>query len=442
MSDAATPRPDVHELASATPASRNRYIDLLRVVSIGVVVLGHWLMAVLGYEDGAFTGSNLLELDADLQILTWVFQVMPLFFIVGGFTNARSWRSASRRGTRYADWLRARGARLVRPALWFVAFWTLIPVVGVTLGILPASVARIGGQEVALPLWFLAVYVVAVAAVPPLLAVHERYGVRTLVGLAAAALVVDVLYFGADVPVVGAANYLFVWLAVMELGFLWCDGALGRPRWLPGAMAAGGLVTLAVLVTWFDYPVSMVGLTHASRQNVQPPSIALLALAVWQCGATLACERPANRWLARPRVWIAVVVANSMVMTFYLWNMSAVVLAAVLLFPTGVAPQPDPLGTEWWLLRPVWIVVCASCLVPFLLGFRWAERPGAPPPPAGLGLAGVAPVVGGIAIASVGIGLLAANAFPVPGEVVVFPTIGVACLVVGAVFLRVNPVPR
>ena len=57
---------------------------------------------MLGFTDGEFTGENLLELNPDLQILTWVFQVMPLFFIVGGFTNGTSWVSTRRRGTSYA----------------------------------------------------------------------------------------------------------------------------------------------------------------------------------------------------------------------------------------------------------------------------------------------------------------------------------------------------
>jgi hypothetical protein len=52
--------------------------------------------------------------------------------------------------------------------------------------------ARTGGREVALPIWFLAVYLLTVAAAPPLLAAHQRYGVRLLVALAAGAATVDV----------------------------------------------------------------------------------------------------------------------------------------------------------------------------------------------------------------------------------------------------------
>jgi Acyltransferase family len=304
-----------------------------------------------------------------------VFQVMPLFFIVGGFSNTASWTSAKARGESYGDWVRARSTRLVRPALWFVAFWAIVPVLGVAVGLLSSGVARVGGNEVALPLWFLGVYLLVVPAVPALAWAHERWGARVPAPLVLVALVVDMLRFGLDLPVVGIANYGLIWLAIVELGLLWRDGSLRRDGRLPWAMVVGGLATLGLLVGFSDYPVSMIGLTHGIRSNTLPPSVALLALGVWQGGAMLLLESAANRWLARPRAWLGVVVANSIVMTTYLWNMTAVVLAAVLLFPTGIAPQPTLASTEWWLLRPLWLVVCAVCLVPFVYAFRWAERP-------------------------------------------------------------------
>jgi hypothetical protein len=429
------------DLVAATPTTRNRYVDLLRVASIAVVVLGHWTIAVLGYRAGKFSGSNLLELNPDLQVVTWVFQVMPLFFIVGGFTNCPSWSSAQARGVRYADWLRGRSVRLLRPAIWFVAFWTLIPVVGVEAGLLPASVARTGGEEVALPLWFLAVYLLVMLAVPPLVAAHRRFGgVQVFVTLVVVAFVVDNLHFGLDLPVVGALNYATIWLALLELGYLWREGKLDAPRWLPWAMIVLGLGSLLAMVTWFDYPVSMIGLTHAPRSNAQPPSLALLALGVWQLGAALLFQAPANRWLQRTRAWTAVIVANSMVMTFYLWNMSAVVLAALLLFRTGIGPQPEPLGTAWWLLRPAWWLACAICLLPFLFGFRWAERPVGPPPLARDGTLGDVLVVGGTILAGAGLALLAAKAFPVPGSVVALPALGLALVALGALAVGVDPI--
>jgi len=433
-------RLSAQELAAATPATRNRYADLLRVASIFVVVLGHWTMAVLVYRDGKFVGQNLLEIDPWTHILTWIFQVMPIFFIVGGFTNAFSWRSASERDVSYADWLRTRSARLLGPALIFVAFWTFLPILAVALGIISSGIARTGGREVALPIWFLAVYLLTVAAAPPLLAAHSRFGgARVLVPLAVAVAVVDALRYGLDVPYVAVLNYGLVWLAVLELGFLWRDGALTSRRWIPWAVAGAGLAVMAMLTTWFDYPVSMIGLTHAERSNTLPPTLALLALAVWQCGAMLLLEDAANRWLARPRVWLAVVYANSMVLTFYLWNMTAAVLAAVILLPTGIAPQFEELSGAWWLWRLGWIAACAICLVPFLFAFRWAELPGAPPPPAPAGWSGLVMSLASVACASAGMSIIAAAAFPVQGEVLAMPLLGVTFLVVGAILLHMNP---
>jgi hypothetical protein len=424
-------------MVEATPESRERYVDLLRVVSIGVVVLGHWTMAVLGYSDGTFTGRNLLDIDPSVHIFTWIFQVMPLFFICGGYANAASWESARRRGQRYAGWLRVRSARLLRPALWFIAFWTVPPILAVLMGF-SEGVVRAGGREVALPLWFLAIYLVTVAAAPPLLAAHRRWGVWVLVGLASVALVVDVARFGLDVDLIGGANFGFVWLGVLELGFLWRDGALTARRSTPWLMALSGLIALAVLTLAFDYPVSMVGLTHWVRNNTTPPSIALFALAAWQCGAVLIFRPAASKWLRRPRVWGVVVAANSMVMTFYLWNMTAVVLAALILYPTGIAPQPEALSGGWWLWRIAWMGACGVCLLPFLFAFRWAERPAPPPAAPKAGWVGATACVGGLVIAAVGLGVLAAQAFPLPSTP--GPAIGVVAVVVGAIALRVDPV--
>jgi acyltransferase-like protein len=426
-------RPSARELAATAPSTRNRYVDLLRFVSIAVVFLGHWLIAVLGFRDGRFVGENLLEIFPDVQIATWLFQVMPIFFLVGGYTNALSWESAIRRGESYGDWLRARYTRLLRPALVFVAFWTVLPMMAVAVA-LPSSMALVGGREVSLPLWFLSIYVLAVAAIPGLVAVHRRFGATGPAALAAGTVLADIGHYGLGRPWIAIANYAFVWLAVIELGFLWREGVLTERRWLPWAMLGGGLTVVIALVTLFDYPVAMITLSKSDRSNAFPPSLALLALGVAQSGAVLLLEDAANRWLLRARVWFAVAMANSMIMTFYLWNMSAVVLAAVLVFPTGLAPQPEPLSAAWWWLRPAWIGLCAICLLPFLFGFRWAERPAAATPGR---VSGVMAVLGGV-LAAAGLGIIAREAFPVQGEQLLWPSIGVGCVVAGAIVLRLD----
>ena len=83
------------ELAAQTPANRNRYVDFLRAMSILMVITGHWLVATVYYADGVFAGGKLTEVQPSTQWLTWIFQVMPIFFIVGGYSNAVSIESVA-----------------------------------------------------------------------------------------------------------------------------------------------------------------------------------------------------------------------------------------------------------------------------------------------------------------------------------------------------------
>ncbi|MCH7909792.1 MAG: acyltransferase family protein, partial [Candidatus Hydrogenedentes bacterium] len=105
------------DLAAQTPTDRNRYVDFLRAISILVVITGHWLIAAPHYHDGSLTLSDLLVFQPNAQWLTWLFQVMPIFFIVGGYANAVSLESARKREVGYADWLAGRLTRLVTPLL-------------------------------------------------------------------------------------------------------------------------------------------------------------------------------------------------------------------------------------------------------------------------------------------------------------------------------------
>ena len=69
--------------ADSTPSDRKRVVDLLRGASILVVVFGHWLMAAVTIEGGELSAGHLLILADWTHPLTWVLQVMPIFFLSG-----------------------------------------------------------------------------------------------------------------------------------------------------------------------------------------------------------------------------------------------------------------------------------------------------------------------------------------------------------------------
>ncbi|MFD3994756.1 acyltransferase [Streptomyces sp. NPDC058583] len=374
------------ELAAATPASRDRYVDLLRVASLAVVVLGHWLMAAVT-TDGQV--GNLLAVVPELQVVTWLFQVMPVFFFVGGFSHALAHRSRPQ----YAAFLRARLQRLLRPTMVFVGVW------GAAALLLQLSGADGGLTGVALrlvtqPLWFIGIYLAMVAFTPPLLRLHERWGWGAFAVLAGGAVAVDVLRFAADVPFVEFLNFAFVWLAVHQLGFLRADGMIRRPALLAGA----GLVGATALVALGPYPLSMVGMPGEKVSNMAPPTLALLCHGLWLVGAVELLRGPGARLVARASVWRAVVAANGIAMTAFLWHLTAMlgVYGAMLGLGAGL---PAPASDAWWAQVPLRFAAAVLLTGLLVAVFRRFEAPGLPRPgggPAPLAALGVALALFGV----------------------------------------------
>ena len=348
---------------------RNRYVDLLRVLAIGGVVYGHWLLVSITYERGQLSGADAISYVSWAPWVTWAFQVMPVFFLVGGYVNARSWASHQARGETWTEWVRDRALRLLWPTAVFVA-----------AGVLAASAARLAGVPgaevgeagwlVALQLWFLPVYLLLAALTPALLAAHRRWGLRVPVVMAAAAALVSVGVTGAHMHVIGYANYLFVWGSAHQWGFAWQDGTLARRRWGPYAMFAGGAALLACLLAWGPFKVNMVG-----AGNTNPPSVALLAFALAQTGLALACEPAGQRLLLRPGLWRLVRRLNTTVMTLYLWQFVPVIIVAIACYPAHLLPQPAIGSAEWWELRPVWWALLTVLLAALTMLVMRAERP-------------------------------------------------------------------
>ena len=314
-------------LAAQTPPERNRYVDFLRAASICVVIIGHWLVVALyTTADGQLVAADALSLIPWTHWLTWLLQVMPIFFLVGGYVNGLGWQSAQQRQEGYAAWLTGRLHRLINPVLPVLAVWTLFGL-GAVLFDADRALLKIASQFALLPAWFLVVYILMVLLVPLAYRAWQRYGFASFWALAGAAVLVDLLALGVGWRILGWLNYLFVWLAVHQLGFAWQAGRMGGPRrcllW-----AAGGMTALIALVTLGPYPISMVSVAGEEISNSLPPNLTLLALGVCQSGLLLALEKPARRLLERGALWTATVLINGMIMTIFLWHVTTLLLVA------------------------------------------------------------------------------------------------------------------
>ena len=371
----------VRDLASQTPTTRNRVVDFLRAVSITVVVLGHWMMASATATEGGIDDHGLLTAAPWTQWLTWVFQVMPIFFLVGGYSNALSWRSTQARGGSYPSWLRARIRRLMTPVVPLLIFWVLAVSVLSMVG-LPADQLRSASQMALVPTWFLAAYVLVVSIAPFTLKAWDRWGWWSVAAGIVLAAVVDAVSIAVHNIYLGYPNYLIVWATVHTLGYAWLDGRLtgvGRRTLL----AVAGLAALGAAVHFGPYPVSMIGLDSNEVNNSAPTRITMLFLGFAQAGLLLSLEQPLARWLRRERPWMVTVFINTRIMSLYLWHLTALMLAVgVALALGGVGLHAEPMSGAWWAIRPLWLAVLLAVTGLAIVVFGRFENPVKDPRPA------------------------------------------------------------
>jgi hypothetical protein len=173
---------------------------------------------------------------------------------------------------------------------------------------------------------------------------------------------------------VGLLNYVLVWGVAYQLGFCWRDGQLTTHRLLPVAMAVGGGLAFASLITFGPFPVSLILVTGETVSNTNPPSAAMLAWAVAQVGLCLLAAPAARRLLARERVWRLVRPVGGASMTLYLWHMLPVLIAAAAFYLTGLAPQPAFGSGAWWALRLPWLLLLTVILAGVVFALRPLER--------------------------------------------------------------------
>jgi Acyltransferase family len=327
------PFPSPAEIAAQTPVNRDRAIDVIRIVSLVAVVFGHTIMAVSTIRDGVFVWGNLLESLPAFGALTWVLQIMPLFFFAGAAACVESWRA----GRSWGGWLMARCTRLYRPVFFYLVFW------GVALAVLRFVLPKhvydpVAGTSIQL-LWFLGAYVLVLAAVPLLhrITTTARLAARVAAVYAVIATI-DALRLNFEgFRVLGYLNVV-VWLIPGMFGVAYRRGLLCRRE----AIAVAAVVFIVdVLLVWLGpYELSLVGYQGQRLPNMTPPSALLAGHAIVMCALAIAAAPAIARWAQRPRVWWLVAIGNSGAMTLYLWHMPAL-LGMHLVFDALGLPRYD-----------------------------------------------------------------------------------------------------
>ena len=423
---------------TARPA-RNLAVDFYRFSGVVLIVLGHWLAGSVTYRDGQFGRQNPLVDLPWTQWLTWIFQAVPVFFLVAGYASAVSWtRRCDAEGFSREAWLRHRLARVLGPTAVYMALVSVIVLILLACGV-PSSVLEYAGWAVAMHLWFLAVYVVVVSVTPIAIAAQRRWGLLVPGVLAAAVVGVDAAAIAGHVPYVGWVNYLLCWGLLYQLGIAWHGGLLSGRRAV--LLASGSAVTLGLLIWASLYPVSMIGIPGEQVQNTTPPTVAMMAFACTQAGLAVALAPALNRILRPGLVQRVLSTANSNVMALYLWHMIPVVIVAIVCYPAGLLPQPLEGTAAWWLIRLEWVTILSLVTAVEMMLLWWGRRFFAAPLPM-LGIPfrerwGEMVMLAGVAMAASGLHFFAYAGFAPDGH---YPWVAALVFAVGAALVALRPV--
>ncbi|OMC41947.1 acetyltransferase [Mycobacterium sp. GA-1841] len=364
-----------HEAVSSPAAvahdskpDRDRAVDVARLGALLVVMFGHCALLLATIDSRGVRVGNILGALPELAPITWLLQVMPLFFLAGGAAGAYSWRP----GRSWGAWLLARAQRLCRPVFWYLAVWT-VALLAVRAALGAESAAALGRECVAL-LWFLGVYLVVLAFVPALMRLDSGRTLALVVaGLIAASAGVDAVRFAVGAPEAGTVNLLIVWLIPMVIGVAYARHLISARRALAIAVVAFVGQVITALTGIYDVSLVVTGTERVS--NVSPPTLLLALHCTWLSCLFVAAAGPIRRWAERPRVWRAVAAGNGGAMTLYLWHIPVIAVATFGLHALGLDAF-DPHAAGFWphlVLRAV--VFAALMAVAFRLLSPLEHRP-------------------------------------------------------------------
>ncbi|MBT1001204.1 acyltransferase [Paenarthrobacter sp. DKR-5] len=345
-----------HPLDGSAARPRDLVVDLVRAGCLLMVPAVHLLMIGVYAGPGGVVVENTLSHQTWFAQGSWFGQIMPLFFVMGGFTGLTAWRSLSARGGDGWDFLRARMLRMVRPAAAAFGFIAAALWIAAMLGA-PPALLDLSSRGVAMPVWFLAAYLICQSLVPFMAKLHAARPLSSIAVIFTFALVLDMLSFTTVLSGVGVWNMLFVWLFIQQLGFFYADGWFKRRRWWE---LLGAVLACYGLLWWITYdgPYAKDMLV-----NLNPPTICLILLGIAQI-CTLQLILPALEHAMSWR-WLQFLVGavGRRAMTLYLWHLPLFALIIVVSLLLHV-PTPVLGSAQWWWTRPLLALAVLPVLIP------------------------------------------------------------------------------
>jgi len=313
-------------------AGRDRVMDAVKALALLLVIAGHSLAWTVTSD-----GSVINTLDAAPYMfpLTWVLQILPLFFLLAGAGLTRL------SGSREARGYLGRLTRLSAPALPLIAITVVLALAA--SAIVGADAARAAGVLPVQLVWFLGVYLVLVAAAPLLVRCSGPWAVAICLVVI---LGVDLLRVNVN-ELIGWVNLILVWGLFAAIGT-----RLDRLRTIRPPLLVLGTIVFAsgaiFAIVVGPYSPALISTDAVEGiSNLAPPTIVLALVGLAQICLLLLLWSPLRRALDHDRLWVPVAIFASRAMEIYLWHMLVFTVAIAGMIGLGIAPAA--LSLLWWL---------------------------------------------------------------------------------------------
>ncbi len=312
---------------SNTSISRERYIDLLKVVSIFAVVYSTTLFLSLESSGSEVLIHNSSSSDINMSIASWYLNGLVVFFFCNGFSNSIAWYSNIGRDGSVWEFLANRINSILGPMIMLIIFGTIMIHYSITNKLIPEYLVTANDnlhpitEFLLWPLWLVSIYLVVLMFSPVTAYFHKKNSLLFMLTLFSAFVFIDLFTFTQNTDYIKYINYLIFWLFIHQIGYFYADGTLQDIK-LPFYFILSTVSYLILyLITSGNQVIASVSNFRLSLiTNEDPPTILMLLSGLGLLSLVLIFRNPLEKVMNNQSVWYVISFLNSHLYTIFLWH--------------------------------------------------------------------------------------------------------------------------
>ena len=310
-----------------TSISRERYIDLLKVLSILIITFSteYFLsLSTSGYE--VIIKNNSVG-NLQMSRASWFLNGLAIFFFCNGFSNSIAWYSNIGRDGSVWEFLANRINSILGPVLYLIVFGSIFIHFSISNGYFPEYfVTELDGlhpvsEFLLWPLWLVSIYLVVVMCSPVTAFLHKKNSLVSVFTILTLFLSFDYITSADTYSYFRYINYLFFWLFIHQLGYFFADGTLQNiKKSYYFIVFVGSYLALYYLSLNEGSLLTVSNFRLTSFTNEDPPTLMMLLSSIGLISFILLFNNFFESLLNKKYLWYIVCFMNAHIYTYFLWH--------------------------------------------------------------------------------------------------------------------------